>query len=107
MRSFECQATLGWIMIFVGQCKGVIFIVSLPEDKVNFFARAGKQIEMQLQNSARIFTGCNAGFQSQAGSAAGKSGAPPRPRNSARSAVRPWIDLLAIRNATRLPNSEL
>ena len=33
-------------MVFLGQCKGVFFIISLPEDEVNLFGRTGKQVEV-------------------------------------------------------------
>ena len=53
-------------MVFSGQSQGVFFIISLPEDKVDFFGCAGKQVEVHLQDGARIFTRGNAGFQPQA-----------------------------------------
>ena len=53
-------------MVFFGQCQGVFFILSLPKDKINLFGRAGQQVEVQLQDGTRIFTGGDAGFEPQA-----------------------------------------
>ncbi len=56
---------IGGIMVFLGQCKSMFFIISLPEDKINFFTRTRKQVEVDLQDRTWIFTGGNAGFQTQ------------------------------------------
>ena len=70
---------MGGVMVFPGQCQGVFFIISLPEDKIDLFARAGKQVEVQLQDGARIFTRGDAGFQSQAVQGSGEGGCSAAP----------------------------
>ena len=65
---------IGGVMVFLGQCKGMFFIISLPEDEVDLFGRAGKQVEVQLQDGTRIFARGDAGFQPQAVQGSGEGG---------------------------------
>ena len=53
-------------MVFPGQIQGVVFIISLPKDKINLFGSTWKQVEVELQDGTRIFPGGNAGFQPNA-----------------------------------------
>ncbi len=65
---------VGGVMVFLDQRKGVFFVISLPEDEVNLFGRTWKQVEVDLQDGARIFTRGNAGFQPQAAQGSGEGG---------------------------------
>jgi len=67
------------VLVFAGEAAGLGFISSLAEHKIKLLTGAGQQVKMNLQHTAGIHAGGDAGFQAQAAHGRWRGGGTPAP----------------------------